>query len=51
MSKELTKENVIQNKKDAIKCINKLLEGYINDPSRMHLKKAHLISYWLKDYV
>jgi len=28
MSKELTKENVIQNKKDAIKCINKLLEGY-----------------------
>jgi len=50
MSKELTKENVIQNKKEAIKSINKLLESYINDPSGMHLKKAHLISYWLKDY-
>ena len=50
MSKELTKELVIQNKKDAIKSVNKLLEKYINDPSEKHLKKAHLISYWLKDY-
>lgn len=50
MSKEFTKENVIQNKKEAIKTINKLLETYINDSSGKHLKKAHLISYWLKDY-
>ncbi len=51
MSKEFTKEDVIQNKKEAIKALNKLLEIYINDPSMKHLKKAYLISYWIKDYV
>ena len=51
MSKEFTKEDVIANKKAAIKALNNLLEGYINDPSGNHLKKANLISYWLKDYV
>lgn len=51
MSKEFTKEDVIQNKKEAIKALNKLLETFINDPSMKHLKKAHLISYWIKDYV
>ena len=51
MSKEFTKEDVIANKKSAIKSLNSLLEGYINDPSGEHLKKANLISYWLKDYV
>lgn len=51
MSKEFTKEDVIQNKKEAIKRLNKLLEQYINDTSNKHLKKAHLISYWIKDYV
>lgn len=50
MSIELTKEAVIQNKKSSIKSLNKLLEYYINDPSGKHLKKANLISYWLKDY-
>mgnify|MGYP000109733507 FL=1 len=33
-----------------IKALNKLLEYYINDPSGKHLKKANLISYWIKDY-
>lgn len=51
MSKEYTKDDVIQNKKEAIKSLNKLLESYINDKSDKHLKKANLISYWLKDYV
>lgn len=51
MSKDFTKEDVIANKKAAIKELNKLLERYINDPSGAHLKKANLISYWLKDYV
>ena len=51
LSKEFTKEEVIQNKKDAIRKLNKLLEYYINNPSEKHLKKAHLISYWIKDYV
>ena len=50
MSIEITKENVILNKKEAIKSLNKLLEYYINDPSGKHLKKANLISYWIKDY-
>lgn len=51
LSEEITKELVISNKKDAIKQVNNLLEKYINDPSGNHLKKAHLISYWLKEYV
>lgn len=51
MSKPFTKEDVIQNKKSAIRALNKQLEYYINDPSGNHLKKANLISYWLKDYV
>lgn len=50
MSRVFTKEDVIQNKKEAIKSLNNLLELYINDPSLNHLKKAHLISYWIKDY-
>ncbi len=50
MSKGFTKEDVIQNKKEAIKSLNNLLERYINDSSQKHLKKANLISYWLKDY-
>ena len=51
MKKEFTKEDIIQNKKEAIKSLNRLLEGYINDSSGSHLKKANLISYWIKDYV
>lgn len=51
LSKPFTKEDVIQNKKSAIRALNKQLEYYINDPSGNHLKKANLISYWLKDYV
>lgn len=51
MSKEFTKDDVIQNKKEAIKTLNKMLESFINDPAEKHLKKAHLLSYWIKDYV
>lgn len=51
MSKELIKEEVIQNKKQSIKALNTMLEYFINDPSGKHLKKANLISYWIKDYV
>ena len=51
MSKEFTKEEIIQNKKDAIKKLNHMLEGYINDPSGERLKKANLISFWIKEYV
>lgn len=51
MSKDYTKEDIIQNKKEAIKSLNNLLEFYINDPSAKHLKKANLMSFWIKDYV
>lgn len=51
MSKEFTKEEIIQHKKESIKALNRLLEGYINEPSGKHLKKANLISFWIKKYV
>ena len=51
MAKEFTKDDVIFNKKEAIKSLNKMLEGFINDPTGNHLKKANLLSYWIKDYV
>lgn len=50
MSKKFTKEDVIQNKKESIRFLNKLLESYINNPSEKHLKKANILSYWLKDF-
>lgn len=50
LSKPFTKEDVIQNKKSAILALNKQLEYYINDPTGKHLKKANLISYWIKDF-
>lgn len=48
MSKPLNREDVIKNKKRGINYINNLLEGYISKND--YLKKANLISYWLKDY-
>jgi mRNA-degrading endonuclease toxin of MazEF toxin-antitoxin module len=44
------KEEVIQNKKRAIKKLNGLLEDYINSGKEELVKKADLISYWLKTY-
>lgn len=44
-------DDVITNKKQAIKSLNNLLEFYINDPTKKYLKKATLLSYWIKDYV
>ena len=48
MSRPITKDEVILNKKEAIKQLNRLLESYIASPT--HQKKANLISYWLKSY-
>lgn len=51
MSKNpLNKDDVIKNKKTAIKKINNLLESFINSPSGDKLKKANILSYWLQDY-
>lgn len=49
MSKKNTKEEIIQNKKQSIRLLNNLLEGYIADDTR--LRKAELVSKWIKDYV
>lgn len=51
LSLDFTKEDVIQNKKEAIKSLNRMLEGFINDPTGKRIKKANLMSYWIKDYV
>ncbi len=52
MSKQLIKEEVIVNKKEAIRKLNNLLEGFINKPSSSDadLKKANILSYWIKTY-
>lgn len=49
MSKHLPKEEVIMNKKKSIVQLNNLLESYISNDKM--LRKADLISKWLKDYV
>lgn len=48
--KPLIKDDVIKNKKEAIKSLNSLLEYYINSDNPKHLKKANLISYWIKNF-
>lgn len=50
ISKKLIKEDVIQNKKEAIKNLNAMLESLIGGKDPKYLKKASLISYWIKDY-
>ena len=47
---DVEKENVIKNKNEAIKMLNNYLDTCISIDSK-HLKKANLISYWLKDYI
>lgn len=46
----MDKNKVIKNKKEAIYRLNDLLENYINAGTEDSLKKANLISYWIKDF-
>ena len=46
----IEKENVIKNKNEAIRLLNNYLDTCISTYNK-HLKKANLISYWLKDYI
>ena len=46
----MDKENVIQNKNEAIKILNNYLDTCISQNDK-YLKKANLVSYWLKDFV
>lgn len=50
MPKILIKDDVIANKKSGIRALNNLLESYISSSDDSHLKKADMISYWLKSY-
>lgn len=49
MSKHLSKDEVIRNKKKSIIQLNNLLESYISDDKT--IRKTDLISKWIKDYV
>lgn len=51
MSETINKKSVIKNKTASINRLNNLLDEYIDDKTGKHIKKANLISYWLKDYV
>lgn len=44
------KEDIIKRKKAAIRTLNDLLEKYIKDATPSSLKKADLLSYWIKDF-
>ena len=48
--KNTNQDEVIQNKKKSIKSLNSLLEDYINSGKEELLKKANLISYWIRTY-
>ena len=46
----MQKEDIIKNKNEAIKMLNNYLDTCVSKDGK-YLKKANLISYWLKDYV
>ena len=50
MAREINKEIVIKHKKNAIKCIDRMFEYFINSSDGRNLKKADLIAYWLEEY-
>lgn len=50
MSKEKTKEEIIQHKKKAMRKLNLLLESYINSSEKTLLKKTDLMSYWIEEF-
>lgn len=49
VSKHLSKKEIILNKKKSIIQLNNLLESYISRDDK--LRKADLVSKWIKDYV
>lgn len=50
MGKNITDEDVIKHKKNAIKQLNNTFEIFINSPNPKHKKKADLIAYWIESY-
>lgn len=50
MDENIVESNIIKNKNDAISELNKYLDTCLLGDSS-HVKKANLLSYWLKDYI
>lgn len=47
----LNKEDVINNKNEAIKSITDYLDSCLTTDDDISIKKVNIISYWLKDYI
>lgn len=50
MEKTLIKDDVIANKKKAIKDLNNMMEYYLSKDDQKHLKKVNTLAFWIKDY-
>lgn len=50
MSTQRNLDDIIKHKKEAIRSLNTLLESYISSKNPELLKKADLISYWIKSF-
>ena len=50
MGKNITDDDIIKHKKNAIKQLNKTFEAFINSPNPKHKKKADLVAYWIESY-
>lgn len=50
MSKNITDDEIIKHKKNAIKQLNNMFEIFINSSNPKHKKKADLVAYWIENY-
>ena len=50
MGKNITDDDIIKHKKNAIKQLNNTFEVFINSPNPKHKKKADLVAYWIESY-
>ena len=50
MDKKITKDEVIANKKAAIKELNNMMEYYLSKDDQKHLKKVNILSFWVKEF-
>lgn len=50
MGKNITNDDIIKHKKNAIKQLNNMFEVFINSPNPKHMKKVDLIAYWIESY-
>ena len=47
----MEKENIIENTNEAIKTVKDYLEKCLANNDAVYMKKANILSYWLKDYI